>query len=99
MDNPRASEGTSKYYEINTESVCVPSMTRALNRYNLALIIVVCMVFTVVGPVEADPEYQLIVDSNNMIVELDHEISKRKSGLSKYYNVFYAHDLCHRTCC
>ncbi|XP_064405916.1 U4/U6 small nuclear ribonucleoprotein Prp31-like isoform X2 [Halichondria panicea] len=27
----------------------------------------------VVGPVEADPEYQLIVDSNNMAVEIDNE--------------------------
>lgn len=32
--------------------------------------------FVVLGPVEADPEYQLIVDSNNMVVELDNEISK-----------------------
>lgn len=32
--------------------------------------------FAVLGPVEADPEYQLIVDSNNMVVELDNEISK-----------------------
>ena len=30
---------------------------------------------TVLGPVEADPEYQLIVESNNMLVELDTEIS------------------------
>ena len=29
-----------------------------------------------IGPVEADPEYQLIVDSNNLIVEIDNEISK-----------------------
>lgn len=29
-----------------------------------------------VGPVEADPEYQLIVDSNNLIVEIDNEISE-----------------------
>ena len=28
----------------------------------------------VVGPVEADPEYQLIVDSNNILVEIDNEI-------------------------
>ena len=28
------------------------------------------------GPVEADPEYQLIVDSNNILVEIDNEISK-----------------------
>ena len=33
------------------------------------------MVFTVLGPIEADPEYQLIVDSNNMLVEVDNEIS------------------------
>lgn len=30
----------------------------------------------VVGPAESDPEYQLIVDSNNLVVELDNEISK-----------------------
>jgi hypothetical protein len=30
----------------------------------------------VIGPVEADPEYQLIVDSNNILVEIDNEISK-----------------------
>jgi U4/U6 small nuclear ribonucleoprotein PRP31 len=28
----------------------------------------------VIGPVEADPEYQLIVDSNNILVEMDNEI-------------------------
>ena len=33
-------------------------------------------VYLVVGPVEADPEYQLIVDSNNILVEIDNEISK-----------------------
>lgn len=30
---------------------------------------------SVAGPVEADPEYQLIVDSNNILVEIDNEIS------------------------
>ena len=30
----------------------------------------------VMGPIEADPEYQLIVDSNNLIVEIDNEISE-----------------------
>ncbi|XP_076345141.1 pre-mRNA processing factor 31 [Tachypleus tridentatus] len=29
----------------------------------------------VVGPVEADPEYQLIVEANNLAVEIDNEIS------------------------
>lgn len=28
----------------------------------------------IVGPVEADPEYNCIVDSNNLIVEIDNEI-------------------------
>ncbi len=31
--------------------------------------------FAVVGPVEADPEYQLIVDSNDMAVQIDNETS------------------------
>lgn len=29
-----------------------------------------------VGPVEADPEYLLIVEANNLAVEIDNEISK-----------------------
>jgi len=30
----------------------------------------------VCGPLEADPEYQLIVEANNITVEIDNEISK-----------------------
>lgn len=37
--------------------------------------------FAVVGPVEADPEYQLIVDSNNMAVQIDNETSKLHTHL------------------
>ena len=33
-----------------------------------------------VGPVEADPEYQLIVESNNFVVEIDNEISEWLEG-------------------
>lgn len=33
-------------------------------------------VITVTGPVEADPEYQLIVEANNLAVEIDNEISR-----------------------
>ena len=28
------------------------------------------------GPVEADPEYLLIIEANNITVEIDNEISK-----------------------
>ena len=28
------------------------------------------------GPVEADPEYRVIVDANNLVVETDNEISE-----------------------
>lgn len=28
----------------------------------------------IVGPVESDPEYQLIVEANNMAVDIDNEI-------------------------
>lgn len=28
----------------------------------------------IVGPVESDPEYQLIVEANNLAVEIDNEI-------------------------
>ncbi|KAL3204346.1 hypothetical protein MRX96_053024 [Rhipicephalus microplus] len=34
----------------------------------------------VTGPVEADPEYQLIVEANNLAVEIDNEISKQTDG-------------------
>ena len=34
------------------------------------------VVFSVCGPVEADPEYQLIVEANNITVEIDNEISE-----------------------
>lgn len=30
----------------------------------------------VAGPVEADPEYRLIVAANNLTVEIDNELSK-----------------------
>lgn len=30
----------------------------------------------VAGPVEADPEYKVIVEANNITVEIDNEISK-----------------------
>ena len=30
----------------------------------------------VLGPVEMDPEYQLIVQANNLTAEIDNEISK-----------------------
>ncbi len=29
-----------------------------------------------IGPVESDPEYKLIVQANNLSVEIDNEISK-----------------------
>ena len=29
------------------------------------------------GPVEADPEYQLIVEANNITMEIDNEISEQ----------------------
>lgn len=28
----------------------------------------------IIGPVESDPEYQLIVEANNLAVEIDNEI-------------------------
>ena len=32
------------------------------------------------GPVEADPEYKLIVDANNLVVEVDNESSECLRG-------------------
>ena len=40
------------------------------------LMCVSIIISVVLGLVEADPEYQLIVESNNMLVELDTEISE-----------------------
>ena len=34
------------------------------------------LIYLVSGPAEADPEYQVIVDANNIIVEVDNEISE-----------------------
>lgn len=45
----------------------------------------------IIGPVEADPEYQLIVEANNMAVKIDNEISnyigynRECSNSVKYY--------------
>ncbi len=41
------------------------------------------------GPVEADPEYHCIVESNNLIVEIDNEIGM--SFLSKRFHVHRHH--------
>ena len=35
------------------------------------------------GPVEADPEYQLIIEANNITVEIDNEISKSHTQAGK----------------
>ena len=48
----------------------------------------------VVGPVEANPEYQLIVESNNLLVEIENEICKTISLRLQYctcilYSVVY----------
>jgi len=42
--------------------------------YNIADFAVVQCVVS--GPIEADPEYQLIVEANNITVEIDNEISE-----------------------
>lgn len=33
----------------------------------------------IIGPVESDPEYQLIVEANNLAVEIDNEIGEALS--------------------
>lgn len=38
----------------------------------------------IIGPVEADPEYQLIVEANNLAVEIDNEIGRSKLDLLIY---------------
>ena len=48
------------------------------------------------GPVEADPEYQLIVESNNMLVELDTEISMYDSTKHCMHNVSLYPDVIHK---
>lgn len=35
-----------------------------------------CVSILVSGPVEADPEYRLIVAANNLTVEIDNELSE-----------------------
>lgn len=42
-----------------------------------------CVCFLLVsGPVEADPEYRLIVAANNLTVEIDNELSKLPCHIS-----------------
>lgn len=46
----------------------------------------------VLGPVESDPEYLLIVEANNLIVEIDDEICKmfkKLTDLRIVFNVFF----------
>ncbi len=42
---------------------------------------------SVLGPIEADPEYQVIVDSNNLIVEVDNEISESRLIIIQFSDV------------
>lgn len=44
---------------------------KGINRISLF-----CAVLVVSGPVEADPEYRLIVAANNLTVEIDNELSE-----------------------
>lgn len=44
------------------------------------VIIFLCLLL-VSGPVEADPEYRLIVAANNLTVEIDNELSELASSL------------------
>lgn len=39
------------------------------------------------GPVEADPEYRLIVAANNLTVEIDNELSEFAFAASSTYNL------------
>ena len=53
------------------------------------------------GPVEADPEYQLIVEANNLAAELDDEIGNIHKFAKEKYSVRICTvkvrflDLCH----
>lgn len=49
----------------------------------------VSCVFSVSGPVEYDPEYQLIVQANNLTVEIDNEIS-----MSELYMYYFYQKVC-----
>ena len=45
--------------------------------------ILALFLIAVAGPLEADPEYQLIIEANNLTVEIDNEISKYwRSGVT-----------------
>ena len=50
----------------------------------------------VLGPVEADPECQLIVESNNMLVELDTEISMLVLNMYTLYHCVSYVDVIHK---
>jgi hypothetical protein len=46
------------------------------------------MVCTVSGPVEADPEYQVIVAANNIVAEVDNELSQFQLCLNELRALF-----------
>ena len=50
-----------------------------LVQYNLILVVLFSLFiycFLVMGPVESDPEYRLIVAANNLTVEIENELSE-----------------------
>lgn len=42
----------------------------------------------IIGPVEADPEYQLIVEANNLAQDVDNEIGKNAKAVCFHYLLF-----------
>lgn len=66
------SEGEFDPYVVNAVlSFFLLFVFKAFHRMSLF-----CAVLLVSGPVEADPEYTLIVAANNLTVEIDNELSK-----------------------
>lgn len=51
------------------------------NKTKLFIFWLIYFLLAAVGPVEADPEYLLIVEANNLAVEIDNEISKLHSEI------------------
>lgn len=50
------------------------TLTKNLNKSDVMMLF--CLFVLVSGPVEADPEYRLIVAANNLTVEIDNELSE-----------------------
>lgn len=65
------------FYSVNTFNL---NFMVTQSHHGVVIFFFLCLLL-VSGPVEADPEYRLIVAANNLTVEIDNELSELASSL------------------